>query len=84
MCSVGVVGKPETIRNRVVDIFGQVIAFEVFITAFVGCNSNFLCAPIEIGADFVSRKYYERAHAGMGVKDAFGVGISSAGCSEWE
>src|SRR6516164_4324251 len=84
MHSVGIVGKSEAICKRVIDVSGQVIAFEIFITTFNGCNSNFLCAPIFIGADHARRKHNERPHAGMGVEDALGVGISSARRSKWE
>ena len=81
---VGIVGQTAEHCERVIDVARGVGFRQRLITAPRRRNPDFLGSPVEIEPDLVSRKLHERAHAGVGIEQAFSLSIATGGGAEWK
>ena len=70
------IGEAAHLRQRVIDVAGQIVLRQLLIAAARRGNADFLGSPVEIKPDLVGRKLHERAHRGVGVEQALGLGIA--------
>ena len=84
MHRIGIVGEAAHQCERVIDVAIEIVGFQLLVAGALGCDTDLLCAPVDVSADGFGREQYEPANAGMGVIGTLGMCVPTGGRAERE